>query len=282
LSAVRDALLSVPLQAVDLDRRYMTDRFRYFLDDLGPDDIMVREALQDRTPETLAEHIVNTSVLVDVDRTVRAMEEGSLTMTDPAVRAAAAFLPRLIAFQDALDGIRVQEQEIARLLGRARFAIHGTSVPPDATFSPRFTDGVVRGYPYNGTMAPAYTTFYGLYERHYAFGAGTEWDLPARWLAPPQEFAHSTPLNFVTTSDTIGGNSGSPVVSQHLEIVGINFDRNIEGLSREYIYLTNSERNMAVDVRAIQEALGVMYNADRIVFEVTTGRLATETEADIP
>ncbi len=64
-------------------------------------------------------------------------------------------------------------------------------------------------------------------------------------------------------------------------MVGLNFDRNIEGLSRDYIYLPERGRNIMVDVRAILEALDVMYDADRIVLELTTGRLVnTEAEAD--
>ena len=66
-----------------------------------------------------------------------------------------------------------------------------------------------------------------------------------------------------------------------LSIVGLNFDRNIEGLSRDFIYLPARGRNVMVDVRAILAAMDHVYDGDRIVQEVTTGRLyQTEQEAD--
>jgi hypothetical protein len=207
--------------------------------------------------------------------------EGKLAPSDPGVRVAEVLAGTLADYTSATAGLHARERELAEQLGRARFEVFGTAVPPDATFSPRLTDGVVKGYDYNGTVAPPHTTFYGMYDRYHSFGGHPDWTLPPRWQQPPAELRLSTPLNFVSTSDTIGGNSGSPAVTPDLEIVGLNFDRNIEGLSRDYIYLPERGRNMMVDVRAIQEALDVMYDADRIVLELTTGRLVqTESEAD--
>jgi hypothetical protein len=170
---------------------------------------------------------------------------------------------------------------LASLLGRARFAVYGGDVPPDATSSPRITDGVVQGYQYNGTLAPWHTTFYGVYDRYFSHGPESEWNLPARWRTPPAGLDLSTSLNFASTADTYGGNSGSPAVRPDLSIVGLNFDRNIEGLSRDFIYLPARGRNVMVDVRAILAAMDHVYDGDRIVQEVTTGRLyQTEQEAD--
>ena len=148
----------------------------------------------------------------------------------------------------------------------------GTS--PDGTFSPRIADGVVQGYAYNGTLAPPFTTFYGMYDRFRATGGvGTDWDLPYRWRTPPQGLDLGTPLNFVSTADTYGGNSGSPVVTKDLRLVGLNFDRNIDALVRDYIYLPERGRNVMVDVRAIQAALERVYGARRVVTEMLTGQL---------
>jgi hypothetical protein len=119
-----------------------------------------------------------------------------------------------------------------------------------------------------------YTTFYGLYDHYHSYGAGTEWDLPDRWLNPPSSFDMSKPLNFVSTLDIIGGNSGSPVVNSDLEVVGLVFDGNIESLPGDYIYLPDVNRAVSVDVRGMLEALDDIYEADRIVEELRTGRLA--------
>ncbi len=63
--------------------------------------------------------------------------------------------------------------------------------------------------------------------------------------------------------------------------MGLNFDRNINGLSRDFIYLPEQGRNVMVDVRAIRAALDVVYDADRIVVEMVAGMMyESEEEAD--
>ncbi len=159
--------------------------------------------------------------------------------------------------------------------------MYGTDVPPDATFSLRIADGVVAGYEYNGTLAPPFTTMYGLYDRHYSHVGREEWDLPEAWRKAESDLDLRTRLNFVSTADIIGGNSGSPVLDDELEVVGVVFDGNIESLPGDYIYLPERNRSVAVDARAILEALDVVYDMDRLVLELTTGRLVeTEAEAD--
>ena len=95
---------------------------------------------------------------------------------------------------------------------------------------------------------------------------------------PPPELGLSTPLNFVSTVDIIGGNSGSPVLDEELEVVGVVFDGNIESLPGNYIYLPELNRSVTVDIRAVLEALDHVYDMDRLVLELRSGRLV-ETEA---
>jgi hypothetical protein len=185
---------------------------------------------------------------------------------------AEAIVQRLGPAQQLQASVGAEEEELASALGRALFAIYGTDIPPDATFSPRIADGVVEPYEYNGTIAPVVTTFYGMYDRHRSFGPGTDWDLPDRWMSPPAAFDLSTPLNFVSTADIIGGNSGSPVIDRELQVVGLIFDGNIESLSGDYIYLPETNRAVAVDVRGILEALKVVYEAHRLVEELLAGQ----------
>jgi hypothetical protein len=151
-------------------------------------------------------------------------------------------------------------------------------VPPDGTGTLRIADGRIEGYPYNGTLAPPFTTFLGLYDRFYSFEGRGPWNLPARWLTPPEAFLRATPLNLVASTDISGGSSGSPLVDQNLRLVGVVFDSNMEGLAAEYLYLPERARAVAVDSRGVLEALRNVYRADRLVEELTTGRLL-ETEA---
>jgi hypothetical protein len=277
----RARTLEVATIPADLERRLLVARLADIRRYLGPDDPLTRAALGGREPDQAAAAILSASVLADSARTAAALAAGGVPATDPALTLAAAISPRWVELQTALNGITREETELASRLGRARFAVYGGDVPPDATSSPRITDGVVRSYEYNGTVAPVHTTFFGLYDRYASFGPGTSWDLPKRWTTPPAGFDLATSLNFISTADTYGGNSGSPAVRPDLSIVGLNFDRNIEGLSRDFIYLPERGRNIMVDVRAIRAALDHVYDLDRIVQEVLTGRaFATEAEAD--
>jgi len=272
---------AVPDQPAELDEGLMAARFRDFTDYYGRDAQFVQNILQGRSPEGAATVVREGSVLADSAGAVEAIQNDQVPMTDPAMQVVRGYLPPFIQFQQAISGIFPQEEEISAQLGRARFEVYGTAVPPDATFSLRIADGVVKGYDYNGTIAPWHTTLYGMYNRHFSFTDRSDWALPARWVPVPSGLDLATPLDFVSTADIIGGNSGSPVLDKDLDVVGVVFDGNIESLIGDYIYLPATNRAVAVDVRGILEALDVVYDMDRIVLELRTGRLArTEAEAD--
>ena len=265
----------------DLEIRLLTQRLADFQRYLGSQDPLVQAALGSRSPEDAAEHLLGQSDLRSQSSVQNAVAAGRLTTQDPIVQLGAAVAQRYEAMQQGLREILSRESELEAELGRARFAVYGQTVPPDASSSPRITDGVVLPYEYNGTLAPVYTTFFGMYDRYSAFGSGTDWELPYRWRIPPVGLDLGTPLNFISTSDTYGGNSGSPAVTKDLAIVGLNFDRNIQGLSRDFIYLPERGRNIMVDVRAIEAALEHGYDFDRLLAELKTGRVyRTEQEAE--
>ena len=276
---LRTVLLGIEDKPGDIDEQYLAAQLRQFERYLEP--AIINPILRGRTPSEAAAVIMAGSVLATAVSTEQSLAGGTLRPDDPAVAVMLAVASRYADYQSANAALAEQEAEIARGLGQARFAVYGTDVPPDATFSPRFTDGIVRGYEYNGTVAPPYTTLFGLYDRNASFGQDSEWALPEAWLSAPPDLDRATPLNFASTSDTIGGNSGSPAVDRNLRLVGINFDRAIEGLSRDYIYFADRGRNVMVDARAVTEALDVVYDLDRVVQELQTGEaVATEAEAD--
>ena len=275
LEGVMESLREVPDQPRPLQELLLAARLRDIEASYGADSPLATSVLGGRSPEDVAASVVAESVLSDSARAVDAVPGGGVGMGDAAMQLFGALISGIGPFQQALGPISAEEEQIAAALGRARFEIYGTDVPPDATFSLRISDGVVSEYEYNGTFAPVVTTFYGLYDRHYShISGGTgdgEWDLPERWLDPPGDPDLSTPMNFVSTNDIIGGNSGSPLVNADLELVGLAFDSNTEGLSGEYIFLTDRARAVSVDVRGILEALEEVYLAERIVEELRSG-----------
>jgi hypothetical protein len=278
---VVDELLAVPQQHRELDRGLMAARFQDFVRYYGQDSELVTAVLGGLTLEQRVEVVLSESALADSARAAQAVQGPGLTVQDPALEIVRAYLPAFIEFQQTAGAVFPEEAEIAADLGRARYEIYGTDVPPDATFSLRIADGLVAGYEYNGTVAPSFTTLYGIYDRHFSHEGKADWALPEKWMGPPEGLDLSTPINFVSTADIIGGNSGSPVLDEELEVVGVVFDGNVESLPGDYIYLPEKNRSVTVDVRAILEALDVIYDADRLALELRTGRLVeTEREAD--
>ena len=153
---------------------------------------------------------------------------------------------------------------------QARFAVHGTSVYPDATFTLRLAFGAVKGYQEDGRQIPASTTV----RRRCTtapptIGNREPFDLPQRWLDARTELDLKTPFNFVSTADIIGGNSGSPVVNRAGEFVGIIFDGNIQSLVFDYLYTDEQARAVSVHSAGILEALRKIYDAAPVVAELT-------------
>jgi hypothetical protein len=106
-------------------------------------------------------------------------------------------------------------------------------------------------------------------DRSLSHGGKAPWALPARWQEKKASLRLETPLNFVTTNDTTGGNSGSPVVDRAGEFVGLVFDGNIQSLAWNYFFTEDQGRTVAVDARGILEALRSVYGADALVRELT-------------
>lgn len=168
------------------------------------------------------------------------------------------------AFQSSGDKRKMLEEKIANQV----FNVYGTDLPPDATFTLRISDGVIKGYDYNGTEAPVVTTYYGLYDRHFSHGQEFPWSLPQRWMNPSMDLLKS-PLNTVSTNDIIGGNSGSPLINKNKEAVGLIFDGNIESLPGNFIFDEESNRTVSVHAGGIIAAMKYIYKADRLVKELT-------------
>jgi len=269
LRAAREEIVGTAIDPA-LDTRYLAAQLADAAHLLGASDPWVAEALGGRTPQEAAQAIVAGSAVPDSAKRVALLgHPGNLLASeDPAIRLMRDLLPRLRQIVQQYRPLEEEEEERSGDLARAAFAVYGTTIAPDATFTLRIADGVVKGYDYNGTRAPTFTTFYGLYDRHFSNPGADAWALPPRWQTPPAALDLKTPLDMVMTNDIIGGNSGSPVVDKSGRIVGLIFDGNIESLPGDFIYTTETARAVAVDAAAIVAGLRDVYGARRIVDEL--------------
>jgi len=265
----------------EVERGFIAARLTEMRDYLGADHPTVRSILQGGTPDSIAAVVVEQSALVDSTGFAEVLESGYLSSGDVSVDLIESIGSLYFSLGQQLAAFESREENLNAQLARAQFAVHGSSIPPDASFSLRIADGRVRDYAYNGTVAPVHTTFYGLYDRHHSFPDSSEWALPRRWTDPPSGLDLATPLNLVTTNDITGGNSGSPLLNTNLEVVGLVFDSNIEALPNEYLFRDESGRTISVDSRGIMESLDHAYDMDRVVLELRHGRMyESEEEAD--
>jgi len=269
LDDIRKDALALKNFPLDPDREMMVIRFQELLESLGDKDPTMRSILGGLTIDSLASSIVTTTALSDSAGFATLLDNGYLSSNDSTVPVIRALAPLYFTAQRQAESFTNREDLLNAELASLRFALYRTDVPPDASFSLRISDGRVSGYRYNETFAPAFTTFYGLYDHFYAYrDLSDSWDLPERWQNPPETFALSTPLNFVSTNDITGGNSGSPLLNRDLEIVGLIFDGNIESLPNIYVFSDTNARAISVDVRAILTSLKHIYNADFLVQEI--------------
>ncbi|MFZ1731292.1 MAG: S46 family peptidase [Bacteroidota bacterium] len=262
---------------MDMERLVLTKKLTMMRRMLGEDDPIVISTFKGQKCDEAARRMLSESVLADsakFEAFAAGFPESISTSDDPFIVLARMALPRRDAATEVANAVRARDQVNNSLLGRALFEIYGTSIPPDATFTLRISDGVVDGYNYNGTKAPANTTFYGMYDRHYSFPNDDQWALPERWLNPPAEFDMSTPLNFVSTNDIIGGNSGSPLINRNKEVVGLAFDGNIESLPGEFIFAPEmGNRTVSLHSAAMIEAINDIYRLDRLARELRAGKI---------
>jgi hypothetical protein len=191
------------------------------------------------------------------------------------------FIYFLTHTRDKLKGLQSKTKELNntlsvlnQMLGEIAFATFGTNFSPDATSTLRISDGRLKGYEYNGTIAPAKTTYYGLWDRYYSFGKHSyPWGLHPRWQNIPEGLDLSTSICFASSNDIVGGNSGSSVINTKAEVVGVAHDGNMESLPGHIIFLPENNRTVASDSKGMLEALKLVYKTDRLVKELENGKI---------
>lgn len=243
---------------------------------LGENDPLVKKFTGGKKGEEAVKYILDHSQITSLEKVKALIAKGPeavLNSDDPFIYFMQNSKELADEYSKKVKDLTEVESAYSQQLGTALFKVYGTSIPPDATFTLRLADGVVEGYPYNGTYAQPFTTFYGLYDRYYGQGKKFPWNLPERWATPPAGLDLSTPLNFVSTNDIIGGNSGSPVINEKAEIVGIAFDGNIESLPGNFIFRTEKNRTVSAHSSGMWEAIDKVYKLKRLSEELKNGKI---------
>ena len=257
----------------DLERRKLQASLTFLAENLGGEHPVVVEVLAGKNPANRAAELIAGTKLFDVAERKRLYEGGEKAVaasTDAMIQLAKAVDDEARKLRKRFEEeVEEPERQAYAEIAKLRFQAYGKTVAPDATFTLRVAFGVVKGYEVDGQMLPFHTTFGGAFERSAAVGGREPFDLPKRWREGKEKLDLATPFDFVSTADTIGGNSGSPVLNRAGELVGINFDRNRHGLVRNFVYTDVQARHVAVHGRAVVEALRKLYDAGALADELT-------------
>jgi hypothetical protein len=259
----------------DLETLKLGDSLGMLMELMGADHPLVLKILAGRSPQGRAAQLVQGTKLKSVEER-RRLAKGGLALiddsSDPMIQLARLVDgPARTARKTYEEKVEEPLRQAYAKIAKARFALYGQDVYPDATFTLRLSFGEVKGYQENGKHVPWTTDFAGLY-RHAAVHKEREpFALPPRWKEGKRkaQLKLKTPFNFVGAVDIIGGNSGSPVVNREGELVGIIFDGNLQSLVWDFVYTDRQARALAVHSAGILEALRDMYNAEELVKELS-------------
>jgi hypothetical protein len=268
--ALKQEIVSPAPVFVKLEKTMLTFWLTKLREDLGTTDPDVRAIMGKDSPEDIANALIDGTKLKDPKVRAQLLAGGPKAIKafhDPLLDFARKLdVPGRAVRADYENNVKAVVTKNSALLAKARFATEGRGNYPDATFTLRLSYGAVAGYQENGKNIAPTTNFAGAYD--HATGHDP-FKLPAAWIKAQGAVNGATQLNFVTTNDIIGGNSGSPVIGRDGKAIGLIFDGDIQSLGGDFGYDGSQNRAVAVDVTGITEALGKIYHADRLVKELT-------------
>jgi Peptidase S46 len=272
LPSLEQQLFSTEPVYKKLETVILADSLAEMQEKLGSDNPDVQKVLNGKTPADAAKDMIAGTKLDDIAVRKQLYEGGEAAIaasTDPLIVAMRAIESDALAarkqFDDTIDSVIRRD---GTLIAKARFDQSGFAQPPDATFTLRLSYGAVKGYKENGMDVPYFTTMGGAFEHAAEHNNQPPYNLAESWIKMKSNLDLKTPLNFVSTPDIIGGNSGSPMVNKEGEVVGIVFDGNIESLPWNFAYSDVQGRSVSVDSRGIQEALRKIYDAGALADEL--------------
>lgn len=264
----RQTLAGVPVypELENLTLSWSLERMREWL---GPDHPVVRQLLAADSPDTLAARLISGTKLADPTERKRLWDGGQAAIDasdDPMIELALAIdAPSRAVRKRYEDEVEAPIATASEKIAAARFKAYGTDVYPDATFTLRLNYGTVAGWKERGEDVAPFTHLSRAFER--ATGE-PPFRIPASWEQVRDKLDMDTPFCISTTSDIVGGNSGSALVDAQGRIVGLLFDGNIHSISGNYWFDTEKNRAIAVHPAIIRESLQKVYRADAILREL--------------
>jgi hypothetical protein len=270
LSAVRQSLAADRPVTPDYEALHLQFWLSKLREELQGDQAAIAQrVLGQETPDALAQRL-SQSRLADPAFRMALWSGGAAAVAasdDPMivfVRAWDSDARRLRAQYEAqVEGPVARAQE---RIARARFGVYGDSIYPDATFSPRVSYGRVEGWTEaTGRVTPPFTMFAGLFAR---VTRRAPFALAPRWAAARATLDPQTIFDVATSTDVIGGSSGSPLLDRDGAVVGAVFDGNMHSLGGEYFYDGALNRSVTVASTAIQAALRDVYHMDALLAEL--------------
>jgi hypothetical protein len=273
LGSIKQQLFAkVPIYP-DFEIVKLADSLGMFVEIGGADSEIIKQVMAGKSPQARAAELVRGSKLADAAFRKKLADGGKEAIEacdDPMIQLARMIdAPSRGVRKEYEEKVEEPQQQAYAKIANAVHAVKGKGTYPDATFTLRLAFGVVKGYKEDGREVPAMTTLGGAYKHAEAHHNKEPFELPKRWLERKDKVNLTTPFNFVSTADIIGGNSGSPVVNRKGELVGIIFDGNIQSLTADFVYTEEQSRAVAVHSAGIIEALGKIYEAKRLVNELT-------------
>jgi len=233
---------------------------------------LVKKVYGEKSGKEAVDYLLSSSKLVSKDgflEMAKFSADEILNSNDPFINYVVWLKKRTKEIQEEVKELTNTLTVLNQQLGEAIFEVYGNKISPDATLTLRISDGRIKGYEYNGTIAPGKTTYYGLWDRYESFNKKTyPWGLHERWKTPPKELDLSTKIGFASTNDIVGGNSGSSIINISQEVVGLVHDGNIESLAGGTIFLPENNRTVATDSDGLIQALKYVYKTDRLVKEL--------------
>ena len=249
---------------------------------VGADNALVKQVLAGKEPKARAAELVAGTKMGDA-----ATRKALLTGGKAAIDASNDSMIQIVKLIDARarelrtkydNEVLAVERDAYAKIAQAVFATQGDAAYPDGTFTLRLSFGKVQGYLENGKQVAPFTEIRGLFVRGDEHKHKPPYRIVDSWMKARANLNPTTPYNFVSTNDIVGGNSGSPVINVKGELVGLIFDGNIQSLPGYFVYDSAVSRAVSVDSRGMLEALRKVYGANSIADELIGGATSTASK----